>query len=112
MEDASLLLEHCPQCDGVFMSEELLEEVVEYYKDSATLSNQQRRQFVIDNPRDNRKAMGYYPCPICSERMQPFNYKRRSGVILELCEADGIWLDGGELFQICEWHLVESIRNG
>ncbi len=107
-EEESLLLEYCSKCDGLLIDEELLEALVVAYKGRATGSNHQKRRFVLDNPRDNRKKTAYYPCPICAEMMQPFNYKKRSGVILELCEEHGIWVDGGELLQICEWHLVEK----
>ena len=38
--------------------------------------------------------------------MSIVNYKNCSGVILDVCEEHGIWLDGGELRQIMDWYEV------
>ena len=38
--------------------------------------------------------------------MAVVNYKKQSGVIIDICEEHGIWIDGGELRQIIEWYAV------
>jgi len=39
----------------------------------------------------------YRPCPACGERMNRVNYARRSGVVLDVCKAHGLWFDRDEL---------------
>jgi len=39
----------------------------------------------------------YRPCPGCGERMNRVNYARRSGVVLDVCKAHGLWFDRDEL---------------
>ena len=40
------------------------------------------------------------PCPICGELMPRRNFRRISGVLIDICRDHGIWLDPGELEQI------------
>ena len=39
----------------------------------------------------------YRPCPACGQRMNRVNYARRSGVVLDVCKAHGLWFDRDEL---------------
>jgi Zn-finger nucleic acid-binding protein len=39
----------------------------------------------------------YRPCPVCGQRMNRVNYARRSGVVLDVCKAHGLWFDQDEL---------------
>jgi Zn-finger nucleic acid-binding protein/ribosomal protein L40E len=39
----------------------------------------------------------YRPCPSCSQRMNRVNYAKRSGVVLDVCKAHGLWFDQDEL---------------
>jgi Zn-finger nucleic acid-binding protein len=45
----------------------------------------------------------YRACPICGQRMLRQNYGRSSGVIIDFCRLDGVWLDAQELERILEW---------
>jgi Zn-finger nucleic acid-binding protein len=46
--------------------------------------------------------------------MNRTNYGRRSGVIVDICSAHGVWFDDGELARILGWiregHRTESER--
>jgi Zn-finger nucleic acid-binding protein len=42
----------------------------------------------------------YVPCPICKKVLNRENFGRRSGVIIDVCKADGVWFERGEL-QTC-----------
>ena len=46
------------------------------------------------------EAEGYLPCACCSKLMVRKNYKRVSGVMIDLCLNCGVWLDKDELKQI------------
>ena len=45
----------------------------------------------------------YRPCPVCGTLMNRQNYGRKSGVILDICGAHGIWFDLDELPQVLAW---------
>jgi Zn-finger nucleic acid-binding protein len=49
----------------------------------------------------------YRPCAVCGALMNRQNYGRKSGVILDVCRAHGIWFDAGELPRVLAW-----IRDG
>jgi Zn-finger nucleic acid-binding protein len=49
----------------------------------------------------------YRPCAVCGALMNRQNYGRKSGVILDLCRAHGIWFDLDELPRVLSW-----IQNG
>lgn len=42
----------------------------------------------------------YIPCPRCDLLMNRKNFKKISGVIIDVCMHHGVWLDSGELEQI------------
>lgn len=42
----------------------------------------------------------YRPCPGCGQRMNRVNYAKRSGVILDVCRAHGLWFDQDELHRV------------
>lgn len=42
----------------------------------------------------------YRPCPACRQRMNRVNYAKRSGVVLDVCKAHGIWFDKDELRRV------------
>lgn len=42
----------------------------------------------------------YRPCPACRQRMNRVNYAKRSGVVLDVCKAHGLWFDKDELRRV------------
>jgi len=49
----------------------------------------------------------YRPCPVCQKLMVRRNFATTSGVVVDVCGADGLWFDAEELDSILAW-----IRNG
>lgn len=49
----------------------------------------------------------YLPCPQCRNLMARVNYAGRSGIVVDVCRAHGIWLDHDEMLQI-----IAFIRSG
>jgi Zn-finger nucleic acid-binding protein len=45
----------------------------------------------------------YRPCAVCGALMNRQNYGRKSGVILDVCGAHGIWFDLDELPRVLAW---------
>lgn len=102
----TLTLEYCKVCDGLLISEEEFEKLIAYNINPLSSFNPYYLRFIHDHPRDNRKKSQFHPCPICKELMSVINYKKSSGILLDVCEEHGFWLDGGELQQIIEWYAV------
>jgi Zn-finger nucleic acid-binding protein len=48
-------------------------------------------------------AVRYLPCPICRRPMSRTNFSRVSGVIVDICAADGAWFDSGELDAVIQF---------
>jgi Zn-finger nucleic acid-binding protein len=42
----------------------------------------------------------YVPCPECRKLMHRVNFARASGVIVDVCQGHGVWLDRGELQRV------------
>jgi len=106
LENGSMTLEYCLKCDGIFIEEEAFEKLIEYKAHPTNQFNPYYLRFIQDHPRDNRKKTQFHNCPVCKEIMHVINYKKQSGILLDICEEHGIWLDGGELQQIIEWYAV------
>jgi Zn-finger nucleic acid-binding protein len=46
------------------------------------------------------EAVQYRPCPACHQRMNRVNYAKRSGVVIDVCKAHGLWFDQDELRRV------------
>ena len=45
-------------------------------------------------------AVQYRRCPQCHQFMNRMNYAKRSGVVLDICKAHGLWFDQDELRRV------------
>ena len=45
----------------------------------------------------------YRGCPVCERLMQRRNWGLRSGVLVDVCAAHGVWFDADELARILGW---------
>ena len=106
ISNSTITLEYCSQCDGILIKEKEFEKLIEYKINSSNAFNPYYLRFIQDHPRDNRKKSKFHNCPSCHDLMDIINYKKHSGILLDICEEHGIWLDGGELQQIIEWYEV------
>lgn len=50
-----------------------------------------------------RGGPAFRPCPRCGALMTPRVWERHSGVVVDTCTADGVWLDGAELDALEGW---------
>lgn len=91
----------CARCGGLFLSNEVFETVVEGADARATA-----RAFEgEDSPGVETlpKRFHYRKCPFCAGLMARRNYGAGSGVILDVCRKDGVFLDRGELTAVVEF---------
>jgi Zn-finger nucleic acid-binding protein len=42
----------------------------------------------------------YVPCPVCKKILNRQNFGRQSGIIIDVCKADGVWFERGELHSV------------
>lgn len=99
-----LVVERCTKCLGIFFDPGELETLIEAgvshvmhidFNRMATLSEE-------EGPADI-PLVTYVKCPQCQKTMNREAYGARSGVIVDVCRADGVWLDGSELGRILKW---------
>lgn len=99
-----VLVKRCNDCDGVFITEDILEQLIKREKKERAKVDYRVLRFIQENPRQKKESViRYRRCPICENMMQRINYRAVSGVIVDRCLRHGIWLDGGELRQLFEW---------
>ncbi len=85
----------CPRCGGLWLD---TEEFAFHASTRDTFNDP-------DIPRTYRKQpfsdpSGYLPCVRCNTPMVKQNFRRISGILIDVCARHGVWLDAGELEQI------------
>jgi Zn-finger nucleic acid-binding protein len=85
----------CARCGGLFLSREVFESVTHGADARATAHAVEGDR--APEPRKLPVRFHYRRCPACGELMNRANYGSGSGVILDICRTDGVFLDRGEL---------------
>jgi Zn-finger nucleic acid-binding protein len=93
----------CPHCHGLWVPDDQFDHLVR--QAIAACERAQLQDLAAPSPRvrGGRPDVGpvqYRRCPICQSFMLRRNYEQRSGVILDVCNEHGTWLDADELEQI------------
>ncbi len=108
-----LLVNECPQCNGLWAPSETFDELVNRAIDA------QRRSGVERLPGAGPRRQGgnpvtepvqYRKCPVCGAFMNRQNFRRTSGVIVDRCHQHGTWLDADELEQIAGFILSGGLE--
>jgi Zn-finger nucleic acid-binding protein len=95
-------VERCWECAGLFLDPGEIEDLMAHcvthdrHINNRLLSN-------INRDRYQPRPIRYRKCPVCRAFMRRCNFGQRSGVVVDLCNAHGIWLDAGELIHLLEW---------
>lgn len=87
----------CSGCRGVFVSQPLLEQ---WLADRAADAPE---EVLADARLVDDRAIRYRRCPRCAVWMNRTNFGPGSGIIIDSCARDGVWLDGGELHAALEF---------
>ncbi len=94
--------EECPRCRGLWM------QAGDFDRICSDAEAQTAASGWAHIPVAPLREEELYPrCPVCADRMSRQNFARRSGVMINICRAHGVWLDGDELRQV-----IEFIRAG
>ncbi|RKY80372.1 hypothetical protein DRQ07_05555 [candidate division KSB1 bacterium] len=88
----------CSKCNGIWLGSDDFAYLVSkrsVYKDDKIPKKYERKPL-----KNNIETKMYVPCPVCNQLMNRQNFKKISGVIIDICRKHGVWLDAGELEQI------------
>ena len=110
-EKEELYIEKCKHCKGIFLDFGELEALMEREIVKSEKRDLKMLQEITNNPRVREDKVKYKKCPQCRKMMSRFNYKQRSGVIMDRCGSCGYWLDAGELRQIMEWAKLDGLQD-
>ncbi len=99
----NFFIEQCQTCMGLFFDPGELETLLD--KSVKNVFNIQYKKIRTINKELHtiQKRPMYVKCPVCQDMMHRVNFGTRSGVIIDRCKQDGIWLDAGELKHLFEW---------
>lgn len=100
---AGLGADECPSCLGLWIPEGRLEPLIERAREARAAGP--GRDPVPPAPRvrganPTRQRVEYRRCPACDAHMQRRNFRRSSGIIVDVCRRHGTWLDADELERI------------
>ncbi len=108
--DGSLLIERCPDCFGLFFDPGEIETLLENSVSGVQQINRKLITIVNRERSQHRKKVRYLKCPACRQFMRRINFGHRSGVVIDRCEAHGVWLDNGEITHLMEWKKAGGQR--
>ena len=100
-----LTVDECPSCSGMWVEANAFDGLVrqqvqrgkeEYRRGKGTSPMQSQLE------RSQTQVM-YMKCPTCGTHMHRRNFMRASGVIIDECRKDGVWLDCDELGKIGDY---------
>ena len=103
---ADVTLAECTGCRGLWVPADHFERLIE----RATELRRAAGPGAAPAPRVKRgvasaKQVNYRRCPVCQALMQRRNFRRSSGVIVDVCHRHGSWLDADELEAIAGFVL-------
>ncbi|MEM9385386.1 MAG: zf-TFIIB domain-containing protein [Pseudomonadota bacterium] len=93
---ADTLVDQCTDCGGVFLDHDVLGALLNDRKRQAPL-RERLLKLPKAGPAPNPREVVYLRCPECSTLMTRRNPAHRSGIIVDVCTAHGVWFDDREL---------------
>jgi Zn-finger nucleic acid-binding protein len=100
---AGIPVNECTSCGGLWVPDEHFERLVaraieaRKQRDPAAAYTAPPR---VKGANPVLQRVEYRRCPVCSAQMLRRNFRKSSGVILDVCAEHGTWLDADELEQI------------
>jgi Zn-finger nucleic acid-binding protein len=101
-------LNECRSCNGLWVPNDgfdlLISRAIEARKNSGA-ARQLATPPRVKGANPASQGVRYRKCPECMAFMQRRNYRKSSGVIIDVCHQHGTWLDADELEQIAGFVL-------
>ena len=96
-------IEVCESCGGMFFDNGELEAILDDKVRGVHHVSHQELSRLISKPLDSTLKVVYRKCPICSDIMNRKKFGEKSGVVIDICNHHGVWLEAGELTRLVEW---------
>jgi Zn-finger nucleic acid-binding protein len=108
---SDLPMHECTACGGMFVSQTTLDAIIKRESPGpdgqaalgGALTAGARHAPPVASSGPRLDVVRYVKCPLCHELMNRNNFGKRSGVIVDVCRAHGVWFDKGELTQAIEF---------
>ncbi|MGH9463023.1 MAG: zf-TFIIB domain-containing protein [Vicinamibacteria bacterium] len=96
------MVDECSSCSGMWVDVKAFDGIV---RQQAQRGKEEYRTGDGTSPERSKldrtqTTVAYLKCPACGQGMNRRNFMRASGVIIDECRADGVWLDCDELGKI------------
>jgi Zn-finger nucleic acid-binding protein len=92
-------VDQCLRCGGLWLARQSFERLSGDRETRAALLG----YLPPTEPPKRADAVRYRPCPACKRVMNRTNYGRISGVVVDVCKADGVWFDRDELRRVVDF---------
>ena len=104
------LIDCCSECGGIWMDHTAFETMIQNrrFTDLSSTLNIPGYQASPTQYQVSDKDSMYVRCPGCDHFMHRRNYAKRSGIILDVCAAHGIWFDANELARVFNYRVVDG----
>lgn len=98
------LLDHCEGCGGLWIDQDAFERLTtRSERQTAALRGLGSLPLPRGKVAGDDAGVVYLKCPDCDELMHRQNYGKRSGIVIDVCRAHGIWFDHDELARVLSW---------
>jgi Zn-finger nucleic acid-binding protein len=104
------LIDLCANCGGVWVDHAAFEKLISdrTFSDLASALNIPGWAAQQSTAIPSDKDAFYVHCPLCEHFMHRRNYAKRSGIILDVCAAHGIWFDANELARVLNYRIADN----
>lgn len=90
----------CAACGGLWIDPASLQRLCDAREEHSAVANALAARIPTATAPD---VVRYVPCPRCAKLMNRVNFSKSSGVIMDVCKTDGVWLDRGELQRVIDF---------
>lgn len=97
-------VQECAACGGLWMDPTTLQKLSDAREEHTGVVSALAARVPVNTVAAD--TVRYIPCPRCTKLMNRVNFARSSGVVMDVCKNDGVWLDRGELQRVVSF--VES----
>ena len=98
---ASTSVHECNSCGGLWIDPESLQTLCNARDEHAAVVSALAAR--VPTAASAPDTVRYVPCPKCKKLMNRVNFAHSSGVVVDICKTDGVWLDRGELQRIIDF---------
>lgn len=105
-EIGDVVVDECSKCQGLFLDHVAIERVIHDRERAETILTTLPRHPISAMPAGKM----YVRCPCCSTVMNRKLFATGSGVIVDVCRADGMFFDAGELPAIIDFVMQGGLE--